>query len=142
MDAKGRVSVPVEFRRELPGKDTEKLLTIMVGPGKRLLAFPDDEFMRTYRPDDLMQSDLNSKEESDRDLLLLTDASKRQIDAQGRITIPQRLLEHAGIKKSALFFGRLRFIEIWDPEEFRKNLEQARQRKTLDQALTQKSVKN
>ena len=38
------------------------------------------------------------------------------MDNQGRIKIPQHLLELANIKKQALIIGAYVYIEIWDPE--------------------------
>jgi len=42
------------------------------------------------------------------------------LDAQGRITIPQHLSQHAGIEKDVLFVGAGEVIEMWDPETYRQ----------------------
>lgn len=41
-------------------------------------------------------------------------------DAQGRIVLPQALIDFAGIKKSALIIGCGDYAEIWNEETYRK----------------------
>ena len=45
-------------------------------------------------------------------------------DSQGRITIPKRLMEAAGLKGEVLISGAIQHIEIWDPERFRKFIQE------------------
>jgi division/cell wall cluster transcriptional repressor MraZ len=135
VDSKGRVSVPAEFRRYLPGA-SEKLLVIVFGGKGHLAAYPEDEFLRTYRKPGLTQEDLNTKAQRQRDMVRLTTAAKPPIDSAGRITIPKRLLEQAGITKSALFNGRISFIEIWEPETFRVKYAEALKREDEQDSAT------
>lgn len=46
------------------------------------------------------------------------------IDLQGRILLPQLLLQQAKIKKEVLIIGVGEWIEIWDPEEYEKMLKE------------------
>jgi MraZ protein len=39
-------------------------------------------------------------------------------DKQGRILVPQRLLESVGLKDAALLVGVIDRVEIWDPDRF------------------------
>lgn len=39
-------------------------------------------------------------------------------DRQGRILVPQRLLESVGLSDSALLVGVIDRVEIWDPDRF------------------------
>jgi MraZ protein len=67
--------------------------------------------------------------------LLTQDAASVSPDAQGRIIIPQALLDHAGISKDAVVVGCDDYVEIWaaelrvtcieeeDPEAVRATLE-------------------
>jgi len=50
--------------------------------------------------------------------MFLLDSRDETLDAQGRVAIPQRLLEHAKIQKDVLVNGVLDHIEIWDPKVF------------------------
>ncbi len=40
-----------------------------------------------------------------------------QLDSQGRIAIPQKLLAYAGIKKEIMIIGAFNRIEMWNPEK-------------------------
>jgi MraZ protein len=40
------------------------------------------------------------------------------LDGQGRISIPNSLIDLAGLGDSALILGAFDHIEIWDPEQF------------------------
>lgn len=53
-------------------------------------------------------------------LQLMEHTSDASLDAQGRITIPQHLAEHAEIEKEVLFVGAGEVIEMWDPETYRE----------------------
>ena len=52
-------------------------------------------------------------------------------DNQGRITIPKRLIEAAGLKGEVLVSGVIQHIEIWDPQKFDKFI---RENKSLEEA--------
>ena len=43
-----------------------------------------------------------------------------EVDAQGRVTIPQRLRESAGIRKEVVVLGVRDRMEIWDREAFER----------------------
>ena len=47
---------------------------------------------------------------------LLSNASDTRLDKQGRIVIPQNLLDLAGIKKDVIVRGVLDKLEFWDPD--------------------------
>jgi len=51
---------------------------------------------------------------------LLSNAADSRLDSQGRIAIPQNLLELAGIKKDVVVRGVLDKLELWDPDKLEK----------------------
>ncbi len=53
-------------------------------------------------------------------LQLMEHTADAVLDAQGRVTIPAHLAQHAGIKKEVLFVGAGEVIEMWDPGTYRK----------------------
>ena len=57
------------------------------------------------------------------------------LDGEGRIVLPQNLVDHAGIDESATFVGRGRTFQIWQPGKFEDFQGQARER-ARDQGLT------
>ena len=58
----------------------------------------------------------------DRDMVLLTEAAVRPIDAQGRVTVPGNLLKQANIGREVVFFGRQKFFTIWNAEAFQARM--------------------
>jgi MraZ protein len=43
-----------------------------------------------------------------------------RLDAQGRILIPDFLLEHAQIAKEVVIIGEINYIELWSPEHYER----------------------
>src|SRR5262249_7089244 len=57
---------------------------------------------------------------------LLSAASEAGIDSQGRILIPQMLMDYAQIRKDAVVFGILHHVEIWAKERWESYRKRAR----------------
>ena len=51
-------------------------------------------------------------------LQLMRNTAESPVDAQGRISVPQRLLHLAGIDGEVVFVGAGEVIEMWDPERY------------------------
>ena len=47
---------------------------------------------------------------------LVSEAQEIQLDSNGRMLLPQALLDKVGIKQDALFVGMEQTIEIWAPD--------------------------
>jgi MraZ protein len=117
IDHKGRIAIPARLRRSVAPEARE---TFVVIPGFDgcLALHPLDEWRRT----DEMLRGLPPGDERARRFkrLLLVNAADVQVDAQGRIALPAKLMELAGLKREALLLGAVDHIEIWDPERFRQ----------------------
>src|ERR1700722_2999184 len=107
LDPKGRMAIPAKFRDKLtagaiitPGIDKFFFFfanTKGGGVGAKLIALP------------LAQA--NSRAFT---RLMLAGASNVELDAQGRILIPDYLRKYAGLKKEVVVAGLYNRIEIWD----------------------------
>ena len=51
---------------------------------------------------------------------VLAESVNLQFDSEGRISIPDKLLNHAKIKQSMLFVGQGTTFQIWEPKLFDK----------------------
>ena len=49
-------------------------------------------------------------------------ASESELDKQGRVMIPAKLLEHAGITREVVVVGMRNHVEIWDREAWDREL--------------------
>ena len=59
-------------------------------------------------------------------------------DKQGRISLTQKLMEHAGIRGSAVLLGAVTTIQIWEPARWNKRRMDSQQGLDVIQALQEK----
>ena len=65
---------------------------------------------------------------------VLAESVNLQFDSEGRISIPDKLLNHAKIKQIMLFVGQGTTFQIWEPKLFEKFKVQARKKANLNRA--------
>ena len=51
---------------------------------------------------------------------ILSESENLQFDTEGRVSISQKLLNHAKIKNDILFVGLGKTFQIWEPKNFEK----------------------
>ncbi|MEO0107139.1 MAG: division/cell wall cluster transcriptional repressor MraZ [candidate division WOR-3 bacterium] len=122
IDERKRLAIPSQFRTVLiaesegkvvmtPGYDNEiavyALKTWQEFENKELLSLSMDKIQaRRYR----RHFTFGIKED--------------HLDAQGRILIPDFLLEYSGIKKDVIVVGEIDYFSLWSPENYQKIKEQ------------------
>jgi MraZ protein len=79
--------------------------------------------------------DLFSSEHEDLATILFADSEQLSFDGEGRIMLPGHLLNHAGIGERAIFAGKGKKFQIWEPSAFEAERQKARQR-AREQGLT------
>ena len=65
---------------------------------------------------------------------ILAESTNLQFDSEGRISLSEKLLKHAKIKKSMLFVGQGQTFQIWEPSTFEKFKVIARKKSNLNRA--------
>ena len=65
---------------------------------------------------------------------VLAESVNLQFDSEGRISIPDKLLDHAKIKQSMLFVGQGTTFQIWEPKLYEKFKVLARRKANLNRA--------
>lgn len=113
IDAKGRIIVPSKFRETLG--DT---FVVTLGLDGCLFVYPNDEWESFLTK---LNSLPGSKEARQLQRYFLAGATECEVDKQGRILIPTKLRETAGLDKDVVFVGVLSKIEIWSKERWDKN---------------------
>ncbi len=112
LDDKGRVSVPAQFRRQLPKEG----LYIGKGMEGSLILYPPEKWQKVR--DGLASLSRNIKKHRD----IIREFSQYirpvNIDGQGRITIPSDLIEIAGVTHEVVFLGLLDSIELWSAQRY------------------------
>ena len=111
VDAKGRVSVPARFREDLGER-----FVVTRGLDTCLALYSLDEW--NVISEKLKQLPMSQTRDIQR--YLFTGAFVTEIDAQGRMVIPQNLRTFAGITKDVVIAGLSSRAEVWDRETFNK----------------------
>jgi MraZ protein len=124
IDAKGRISVPAQFRSSLVNKDFSGVVVYE--------SFVNDciEGCDIERIKKISESiDSLDPFSQDRDALataLLGGSIQLAIDSDGRVILPESLLKKARIKGTAIFIGKGATFEIWQPDRFEEYMLKAR----------------
>ncbi|MBI3115423.1 MAG: division/cell wall cluster transcriptional repressor MraZ [Candidatus Kerfeldbacteria bacterium] len=107
LDEKGRLAVPVKFRRELA-----KGAVVTRGIDRCLFLYTKSEWFKlAERLAKLPISQANTRAFA---RLMLAGAMDVSVDGQGRINVPEYLREFAGLKGKAVVAGLFNRVEIWD----------------------------
>ncbi len=109
LDPKGRVSLPSRFREVFADG-----AVLTLGQDGCLFCFPRAEWDR--RSGELRVLPLSDAQARAYSRMFFGKAESVEIDAQGRLLIPQRLRQEVGIRKEAVVLGVYDRMEIWDRE--------------------------
>lgn len=121
LDGKNRLFIPALFREKNNGPD----FILTQGLEKCLFLFPASAW--TALAQKLENLPLSDKvEERAFKRTLLAGASESEPDSQGRILIPQLLVQYAEIKREVVIIGVLRHVEIWARENWQSYQKNAR----------------
>jgi MraZ protein len=126
LDRKGRVSVPAAFRGALERLGTLELVLRLSHRDPCIEAWPLPAFEKMAGG--LDQLDVFSDAHDDLSMSLFADAFPMKPDGEGRVVLPQELIDHAGLSEAVTFMGLRTSFQIWEPEAARKRIEAARQR--------------
>ena len=106
IDAKGRLFIPAKLREELG-----VTFYLAMGVDECLAIYPQETWNRfTEKFASLPMSQSAAMRP------LFANASKCELDSQGRIVIPQKLRKYAGLEKEAVIMGVNDRAEIWSAE--------------------------
>ena len=118
IDKKGRVSVPATFRSHLNSLGFNGFISYPSFNHSALEACSQDRIEKLSSTID----SLNPFEER-RDYFatsILSESENLQFDTEGRVSLSQKLLNHAKIKNNVLFVGLGKTFQIWEPKGFEK----------------------
>ena len=106
IDAKGRLFIPAKLREELG-----VTFYLAMGVDECLAIYPQETWNRfTEKFASLPMSQSAAMRP------LFANASKCELDSQGRIVIPQKLRKYAGLEKDAVIIGVNDRAAIWSAE--------------------------
>jgi len=116
VDPKGRLYVPAPFRKALPPEANDTFMVTLWYDG--CLAVYDLDYWYSIVVKQLRS--LSSHDEKKRRFvrLVVSEVQECKVDKQGRINIPQWLLEGAKITDKVIITGVLDRLEVWDPQRY------------------------
>lgn len=114
IDEKGRVSIPVSFRKVLLGLQDERIVVtkFLLHSFRCLDIYPQAEW-------EVLEKELLNKPRFDEtfaklEAFYLSNAQECTVDKQGRILLPLMLRDYASLQKEVVFASALKKFRIWD----------------------------
>ena len=109
LDPKGRISLPARFRDAFADG-----AVLTLGQDGCLFCFPRAEW--TARAAEVRTLPLSNAQSRAYARMFFGKAESVELDAQGRLLVPQRLRVEVGISREAVVLGVFDRMEIWDRE--------------------------
>lgn len=118
IDAKGRLKVPTSFRRYLDERyGNDVFVTSVTGESVQIYPLPVWEEVEERLSTKLPATDRMKRRFLERVAYF---GSQAQLDAQGRVLLPQLLRESAGMTGEVVVSGRLDHLEVWNHDRLRE----------------------
>lgn len=124
LDQKHRIAIPKRLRDDLGG---DEIAAVFVAPGTEnsLSLYTEEAFEALARR---LQATSNQKANArNYARMFYSQAERIEIDGQGRIRLPDRLVKHASLSHSTVLIGVQDHVEIWDEGQWNEFLQQQRQ---------------
>jgi MraZ protein len=115
LDTKGRFAIPTKYRDRLVDLCASQLV-ITVDKDRCLLIYPEPTWVEIEKK----INDLPSFNNATRILkrLYVGHAHEVEMDGQGRVLLPPKLREFAGLSKKVALVGQGEHLELWDEERW------------------------
>lgn len=141
IDSKNRIVIPSKFRQFIEEEKDKKGFIIApygVGNDRYLMLY----MQSTWKGVISRAKDISSRSEKAVEMLRLISANAEysSIDKQGRLVIPQKLLEFASLKKDVMIVGIVDRIEVWNLDDWNYKSESVKKENIQDLANIQKEL--
>jgi MraZ protein len=115
LDAKGRLSLPADMRKQLSPEDAESFV-ISRGVDDCLSLYTVSEWSRVMEK----LRGLNRFKAKDRKFarMFQKGATKLSLDSSGRLLFPKTLMGWAGIQKDIVLVANVDLWEVWDKKRY------------------------
>lgn len=125
VDKKGRVSVPANFRLALQKEDFQGIIIYSSFVNECIEACGMERMARLSESIDSL--DPYSEERDAFAAAILGGSYQLPFDGEGRVILPENLMNEAGITEQAIFVGKGATFEIWTPSTFDKYASKAKE---------------
>ncbi|RMD50213.1 MAG: division/cell wall cluster transcriptional repressor MraZ [Ignavibacteria bacterium] len=122
LDSKGRIAIPAKLRKSLKPEANETFI-MTIGTAKCIDVYPLDQWdeLATKKLENLNTFD---PKEAMFIRMFLQQAWEDKLDTQSRLLVPKNLIEYAEIEKEVFILGALKKIELWNPANYEKYIEE------------------
>lgn len=124
IDKKGRVSVPANFRAVIRKEEYQGI--VAYGSFVHNCIEASGVSRIEHLSQNIDNLDPYSEERDAFATVILGGSYQLGFDSDGRVMLPEILLELAGLKERALFIGKGATFEIWNPDKFKEYADKAR----------------
>lgn len=133
LDAKGRMAIPAKFRKHLDVCCEGRLVVTIDHSDHCLQLYPLPEW-------ELVEQKLTALPSLNPQVrrlkrMLLGNASECEMDGNGRILLPAKLREFAGLDKSMVMSGQGNKFELWNEQTWNEHMDEYLEEK-FDENLT------
>lgn len=111
LDSKARIALPAALRKQLP-VEAEGRFVVNRGFERHLVLYPFNEWQRVTA--EIGRLNLYVKKNRDFVRYFHRGATELELDGSGRLLLPRRLLDYAGIRDTAILLAYASRIECWD----------------------------
>lgn len=119
IDSKQRLAVPADVRQQLERAGETSLYCVLL-EGPTLALYTTAGFQK--RADELDQSQRPAEEVLLYEQWFYSNAARLEMDAQGRVRLPERLLGMAGLQRDVVLLGVKDHLEIHDREKWNQRV--------------------
>ncbi|MCD6129337.1 MAG: division/cell wall cluster transcriptional repressor MraZ [Deltaproteobacteria bacterium] len=120
IDEKGRVNIPIKFKKEIPRSST----VVLTFFDRCLYCYPLEQWKKIE--DKASNLPITSQPARRFKRIFFSAAIDVQVDSHRRILIPPLLRNDAGIEKEAVFIGNLDHVELWAKERWYEEIKELR----------------
>ncbi|MBM3579419.1 MAG: transcriptional regulator MraZ [Alphaproteobacteria bacterium] len=124
IDAKGRVSVPAQFRASLVNESFSGMVVYESFVNECVEGCDIERIKKLSESIDNL--DPFSEERDAFATAVLGGSIQLSIDSDGRVILPESLLRKVNIKSEATFVGKGSTFEIWEPKQFEEYMTRAK----------------
>jgi MraZ protein len=125
LDVKGRLIIPSDLRDAVSEEERKRGFVLTCGVDRCIFVFTQSDLEKVVaQVEEEFRGRYRDKPSEPRYKVrqfirgFSSRARLRPLDSQGRVLVPDHLLEYAGIEKEVAIVGSLDRIELWNPEKW------------------------
>jgi MraZ protein len=122
LDAKGRLAMPTRYRESIAERSHGNLVATVDLSDRCLLIYPFPDWEEIERK--LVRLPTLNAAVRRLQRLMIGHATEIELDGHGRVLIPPKLREYAGLDRQAMLIGQGSRFELWDEAHWNERREQ------------------